>query len=77
MNEDLEIRKQQATVEWRKIIDWAIAEEDKVSEQLEREGAVRGLDTNHERFAYIKKTVDSKVQEILQKYGLLERSQTA
>lgn len=70
MNDDLDIRIQKATAEWREVIDWSISEEDKVAEQLREEGAVIGLDGHQERFRYIKETVNSRIREIIHKYDL-------
>lgn len=70
MSDDLEERKRKATEEWRELIKWELAEEDKVTEQLRREGAVMGLDANHERYAYIRETRLRRMMEIAEKYGL-------
>ena len=77
MIDDLEIRKQKATAEWREVLKWAVAEEEKVSEQLDKEGAIRGLDTNQERFAYIKETVNARIKDIIHKYDLPNKAQWA
>lgn len=67
---DLEKRKEKANEEYRELIQWAVSESQKVSEQLDREGAVRGLDTNQERFAYIYETAKKRLKEIITKYDL-------
>lgn len=71
MIEDLEIRKKKANEEWRKAIDWAIAEEDKVYEKLKSEGKLKpGLDGNSEDFRYIYEKLQHLTREIIHKYDL-------
>ena len=67
---DLEERKRQATQEWRELLARERAEENKVMEQLRREGAVMGLDGHQERFAYIRETRNRRLKEIAEKYDL-------
>ena len=70
VNENLEERKRKANDEFHKLIKWANAESDKVSEQLDKEGAIRALDTNREAYAYIQDTFRKRVKEIAEKYDL-------
>ena len=67
---DLEERKEKANAEYQELIQWVVSESKKVSEQLDKEGAVRGLDTNRERFAYIYETSKKRLKEIISKYDL-------
>ena len=70
MNDDLEERKRKANEEFHELIKWANDEEDKVSERLDKEGAVRALDTNREAYAYIQETFKKRIKEIAEKYDL-------
>ena len=70
MNSSLEERKRKATAEWKELIKWSVTESQKVSEQLDKEGAIRGLDTNKEAFAYIRETKKRRLKEIAEKYDL-------
>ena len=70
MNDNLEERKRKATAEWKELIKWSVTESQKVSEQLDKEGAIRGLDTNKEAFAYIRETKKRRLKEIAEKYDL-------
>ncbi len=67
---DLEERKEKANEEYRELIRWAIREEEKVVEQLKKEGAVMGLDGHQERFAYIREYEKKRLKEIIAKYDL-------
>ena len=70
MNDNLEERKRKATAEWKELIKWSVTESQKVSEQLDKEGAIRGLDTNKEAYAYIRETKKRRLKEIAEKYDL-------
>ena len=70
MNDDLEERKRKANEEFHELIKWANAEEDKVSERLDKEGAVRALDTNREAYAYIQEIFKKRIKEMAEKYDL-------
>ena len=70
MNDDLEERKRKANEEFHELIRWANAEEDKVSEQLDKEGAIRALDTNREAYSYIQEIFKKRIKEIAEKYDL-------
>ena len=70
MNDDLEERKRKANEEFHELIKWANDEEDKVSERLDKEGAVRALDTNREAYAYIQEIFKKRIKEIAEKYDL-------
>ena len=70
MNDDLEERKRKANAEWKELIKWSVTESQKVSEQLDKEGAIRGLDTNKEAYAYIRETKKRRLKEIAEKYDL-------
>lgn len=70
MNDDIEKRKAQAKLEVEQLMNWSIAEAKKVSEQLTREGAVRGLDGHQERYAYIREIRNRRLKEIAEKYDL-------
>ena len=70
MSDNLEERKRKATAEWKELIKWAVAEEMKVSKKLDEEGAIRGLDTNREAFAYIREIEKKRLKEIAEKYDL-------
>ena len=70
MIEDLEERKRLANAEWKELLNWSVAEAQKVSERLNREGAIIGLDTNREAYAYIHETRQRRLIEIAEKYGL-------
>lgn len=56
--------------EWKELMVWEATESMKVSERLDREGAVRSLDTNREAYAYIRETRKRRMIEIAEKYGL-------
>ena len=70
MNENLDERAAKAKAEIDELMNWSIAEEDKVMAQLTSEGAKIGLDSHRERFAYIKTFVRRRHKEIAEKYGL-------
>ena len=74
---DLAERKAKANAEYQDLLKWAIAEEDKVSEQLDREGVIRGLDGHQEKFAYIKEAVNEGIKRIVHKYDLPNKAQWA
>ena len=68
--DDLEERKANAMAEIKELMKWENEESDKVSERLNREGAIIGLDTNREAYAYIHETRQRRLIEIAEKYGL-------
>ena len=74
MNDSLEERRRLADIESEEAKKWLVNEMDKVSEQLNREGAVRGLDTNREAYAYIYETFRRRIKEIGEKYNLPDKS---
>ena len=74
---DLEKREAKANEEYQELLAWAINEEDKVVEQLKKEGAVMGLDGHQERFAYINKAVKEGMKKIIFKYDLPNKAQWA
>ena len=71
----LEERREKAMEEYKKVINWAIAEGDKVIAQLKKEGATIGLDSHRERFAYIREYEQKRLNEILAKYDLLKKNE--
>ncbi|MBQ9480231.1 MAG: hypothetical protein IJU71_11855 [Selenomonadaceae bacterium] len=62
-------------LEFDELKRWMLEETRKVSERLNREGAVRGLDTNREAYAYIHETFDRRLKEIVAKYKSLKQEQ--
>ena len=70
MNENLDERAAKAKAEIDELMNWSIAEEDKVMAQLTSEGAKIGLDSHRERFAYIRETRNRRLKEIAEKYDL-------
>ena len=70
---DLEEREKKAIEEYKKVINWAVKESEKVIAQLEKEGLAIGLDSHRERFAYIREYEQKRLNEILAKYDLLKK----
>lgn len=60
--------KEEAQREFEEILDWAIAEEDKISEELRAEGKLFGLDTNSERYKPIAEERNRRIRELQKRY---------
>lgn len=60
--------KEEAQREFEAILDWAIAEEDKISEELRAEGKLFGLDTNAEHYKPISEERNRRIRELQKKY---------
>ena len=67
---NLEERETKAKQEIEELLNWSITESKKVSDRLDREGVIRGLDTNREAFSYIKEIRQKRLKEIAEKYDL-------
>ena len=67
---NLEEREAKAKQEIEDLLNWSAAESKKVSDRLDREGVIRGLDINREAFAYIKEIRQKRLKEIAEKYDL-------
>lgn len=62
---------EKAQKEWETVRQWVLAEEDKVMNKLKKSGIeLKGLDANHEAFAYIYKERNRRLEEIKEKYGI-------
>ena len=70
MIENLKEREAKAKQEIEELLNWSAAESKKVSDRLDREGVIRGLDTNREAFSYIKEIRQKRLKEIAEKYDL-------
>jgi len=63
--------KNKAQKEFKEVIQWVLEEEDKVTNQLKKEGKyIGGLDTNHDDYAYIYKERDIRIAKIKEKYNI-------
>lgn len=63
---------EQAKKEYKEVIQWVLAEEDKVVEKLKAEGKyIGGLDGNSADFAYIYKERNRRIAEIKKRYNLV------
>ena len=65
-NEDLKIEIEK---EWKRAIDWANKESDKVSDSLKNE--IQGLDVHREAYAYINEELNKKRIELQERYKQL------
>ena len=70
MNDELKERYRLANIEFEELKKWLLNEKAKVRDELDRAGAVRGLDTNREAYAYIHETFGRRFKEIAVKYNL-------
>lgn len=68
--EDERIAKAQA--EYEQLVEWAIAEGEKVSAEIRAEpGYILMLDGYNDRYAYIYETMRKRVKEIKEKYHIV------
>ena len=68
--DDLKERWRQANIEYRELIQWYIAEADKIYEKLKAEGARGGLDTDREAFAPLNAEYKRRLLALFDKYDL-------
>lgn len=63
--------EEKAQKEYEAVLQWVLAEEDRVEERLKRAGKLlKGLDTNQEDFAYIYEERNRRIKEIKEKYNI-------
>ncbi len=66
----LEERWRKANEEYRALIKWSNDEAEKISRQLELEGAIQGLDTNREAYAPVHEEYKRRLLALFDKYEL-------